>query len=130
MRTKFDVNLLNTFATENDIELIGNYEKLTRESIINGTCKNKNCNGEFNKKFRTLFVNNSFYCDSCVMKYKCEKIKETNIKNCGFTSNLKCPKTKEKIKQTNLIKYGCEFHLQNDEIKQKKNKYIYKQIWK
>ena len=42
MRTKFDVNLLNTFATENDIELIGNYEKLTRESIINGTCKNKN----------------------------------------------------------------------------------------
>ena len=41
MRTKFDVNLLNTFATENDIELIGNYEKLTRESIINGTCKNK-----------------------------------------------------------------------------------------
>lgn len=120
MRTKFDVNLLNTFATENDIELIGNYEKLTRESIINGKCKTENCNDEFNKAFRTLFVNNSFYCDSCVMKYKCEKIKETNVKNCGFTSNLKCPKTKEKIKQTNLIKYGCEFHLQNNEIKQKR----------
>jgi hypothetical protein len=120
MRTKFDVNLLNTFATENDIELIGIYENLTRESIIKGKCKTENCNEEFNKVFRTLFVNNSFYCYSCVMKYKFEKIKETNVKNCGFTSNLKSPKTKEKIKQTNLIKYGCEFHLQNNEIKQKR----------
>lgn len=120
MKTKFDINLLNTFATENGIELIGNYEKITRESFINGKCKTENCNGEFTKGFRSLFVNNSFYCDICVMKHKCEKIKETNIKNCGFSSNLQCPKTKEKIKQTNLIKYGCEFHIQNDEIKQKR----------
>lgn len=120
MRIKFNINLLNTFTRENDIQLIGNYNTLNRESIINGKCKTENCYGEFNKKFRTLFVNNSFYCDLCVTKNKYEKIKKTNLKNCGFTSNLKCPKTKEKIKETNLIKYGCEFHLQNDEIKQKR----------
>jgi hypothetical protein len=111
---------LNTFSQENSLEIIGDYEKLNRESFINGKCKTTECNGEFNKAFRTLLVNKSFFCDLCVIKNKCQKIKETNITNCGFTSNLKCPKTKEKIKQTNLIKYGCEFHLQNDEIKRKK----------
>ena len=120
MITKFDINLLNSFVNENSIELIGIYEKLTRETLINGNCKTENCDGKFNKAFRTLFINNSFYCDLCVMKNKCQKIKETNLKTCGFTSNLKCQKTKEKIKQTNLIKYGCEFHLKNDEIKNKR----------
>jgi hypothetical protein len=120
MKTKFDINLLEFFTNENSIELIGNYENLTRESIINGKCNTENCNGEFSKTFRTLFMNNSFYCNICAMKHKCEKIKETNIKNCGFNSNLQCPITKEKIKQTNLMKYGYKFHLQNNEVKQKR----------
>jgi hypothetical protein len=120
MKTKFDINLLKSFANENNIVINGNYEKLNRDSIINGKCNTIDCSSEFSKAFRTLYDNNSFYCDLCVMKNKCQKIKETNINNCGFTSNLKCPKTKEKIKQTNLIKYGCEFHLENDEIKNKR----------
>jgi hypothetical protein len=121
MRTKFDINLLNTFSQENSLEIIGDYEKLNRESFINGKCKTTECNGEFNKAFRTLLVNKSFFCDLCVIKNKCQKIKETNITNCGFTSNLKCPKTKEKIKQTNIEKYGYEFHLQNESIRKKRD---------
>jgi hypothetical protein len=118
--TKFDLNLLNSFVNEYGIELVGDYDKLNRESIINGKCKTENCIREFSKVFRTLFDNNSFYCDECMIKIKKSKIKETNIRNCGFSSNLLCPLTKEKIKQTNLLKYGCEFHLQNEEIKQKR----------
>jgi len=97
MRTKFDINLLNNFARENDIQLIGNYEKLTRESIINGKCKTENCNGEFNKNFRMLVQNKSFYCVFC---------QKTN--------------SQIKMKATNLIKYGSEFNLHNPEVKQKR----------
>lgn len=118
--TKFDLNLLNSFINEYNVDLIGDYNKLNRESIINGKCKTENCVGEFCKAFRTLVVNNSFYCDDCRDKIKYTKIKDTNIKNCGYTSNLLCPLTKKKIKQTNLKKYGFEFHLQNEEIKKKR----------
>lgn len=97
MRTKFDVNLLNTFATENDIKLIGIYENLTRESIIKGKCKTENCCGEFSKTFRMLLQNKGFYCVSC------QKIN-----------------SQTKMKATNLIKYGCEFNLDNLEVKQKR----------
>jgi ribosomal protein S26 len=118
---KFDLNLLNSFFNENGVELVGEYDKINRQSIIHGKCKTENCIGEFRKAFRTLFDNNSFYCDECMNQIKKSKIKETNIQNCGFSSNLLCPLTKEKIKQTNLLKYGCEFHLHNEEIKLKRN---------
>ena len=116
----FSAIFLNQFCIENDIELIGKYENVTRNTIINGLCKMNNCNTKFTKNFRTLVKNNSFYCDLCMIKIKVNKRKETHLKNCGFTTNLKCPITKEKIKQTNLIKYGCEHNSQNEEIKNKK----------
>jgi hypothetical protein len=53
-------------------------------------------------------------------KIKIENRKETHLKSCGFTTNLKCQLTKEKIKNTNLIKYGCEHNSQSEEIKNKK----------
>ena len=61
MKTKFDINLLNTFSQENSLEIIGTYEKLTCKSCITGKCKTIDCNSEFNKAFRTLLVNKSFF---------------------------------------------------------------------
>jgi hypothetical protein len=55
-----------------------------------------------------------------MIKIKVNKRKNTHLKNCGFTTNLKCPITKEKIKQTCLNKYGVEHNSQNLEIKNKK----------
>jgi hypothetical protein len=95
--TIFDLNLLNLFVNENGIELVGDYNKLTRESIINGKCKTENCIGEFCKTFRMLFKNKGFYCNNCQKKL-----------------------SREKMKKTNLIKYGCEFNLHNKDIKQKR----------
>jgi len=97
MRTKFDINLLNYFVNENSIELIGTYEKLTRESLINGKCKTENCDGKFCKNFRMLIKNKGFYCKSCQNK-----------------------NTQKKLQETNLIKYGCKFNLDNHEVKQKR----------
>jgi hypothetical protein len=55
-----------------------------------------------------------------MVKIIVENRKNAHLKNCGFTTNLKCPLTKEKIKKTNLIKYGFEHNSQNEEIKNKK----------
>jgi hypothetical protein len=98
MRTKFDINLLNKFSNENDIEIIGHYEKLNRQSIINGKCKTENCDGKFCKNFRMLIQNKCFYCKSCQNK-----------------------NTQQKLKATNLIKYGCEYNLDNPNVKQKRD---------
>lgn len=104
MRTSFNLELLDSFVHENDLTLIGQYDKLTRESIINGNCKTENCDGKFCKIFRMLFKNKGFYCKSC---------QNTN--------------TQKKLKATNLIKYGCEYNLNNQEVNQKRtNTYIEK----
>jgi len=80
MKTKFDLNLLNLFVNKNGVELVGEYDKLNRQSIIHGKCKTENCIGEFRKAFRTLFDNNSFYCDECMIQIKKSNIKDTFFK--------------------------------------------------
>jgi hypothetical protein len=119
---KFDINSLNNFAAEDNFELIGEYEKINRESIIKGKCKTPDCCNEFSKVFRTLYVNKSFYCEKCTIKIKVNKIQQTTFKNYGFNYSLLSPLIKEKIKQTNLTRYGYEFHLHNEDIKDKRNK--------
>ena len=118
----YSINRLNQFCSENNINLIGIYEHVTRTTMITGNCKTHNCLNIFTKNFRTLFINNSYYCELCMTNIKVNKRKNTHLKNCGFTTNLKCPQTQEKIKKTNLIKYGCEHNSQNQDIKNKKIK--------
>jgi hypothetical protein len=122
MRTKFDINLLNKFSNENDIEIIGHYEKLNRQSIINGKCKTNDCKCNFSKAFRTLFDNKSFYCEKCTTQIKVNKILETTMKNNGVMYSLKCQKIFEKMKKTNMKKYGVEYNSQIETVKIKKAK--------
>jgi hypothetical protein len=120
LKGSFGIDRLNEFIKENNLILLDDYSYVTRNTIISGICKTDNCNNNFKKNFRTLIRNNSFYCENCMIKIKVENRKKTHLKNCGFSTNLKCPITKEKIKQTNLIKYGCEHNSQCEFIKSKK----------
>jgi len=119
-KDSYNITRLLSFIETNNITLLDKYNKVTRNTIISGICKTDGCGSYFKKNFRTLIVNNSFYCDNCMIKIKVNHRKETHLKNCGFITNLKCPLTKEKIKNTNLIKYGCEHNSQSEEIKNKK----------
>jgi len=92
----FDINRLKEIVITNNVSLIGEYNYVTRDSLITGFCKTINCENQFTKNFRTLIKNNSYYCDNCMINIKINKRKETHIKNCGFSTNLKCPITKEK----------------------------------
>lgn len=116
----FNITRLISFTEINNITLLGEYNKTTRNTIISGACKTNDCGNYFKKGFETLIVNNSFYCENCMTKIKVENRRKTHLKNCGFTTNLKCPLTIEKIKQTNLVKYGVEHNSQSEIIKNKK----------
>ena len=62
--TKYNYELLKEFCKINDIELVGDYTNISnRDTIILGKCKNKDCLKTFEKNFRTLEKNNSFYCE-------------------------------------------------------------------
>ena len=116
----FNIDKLKSFISSNDVTLLGEYNNVTRNTIISGICKTPDCSNNFIKNFRTLVRNNSFFCEKCMIKIKIEHRRVTHLKNCGFTTNLKCPITKEKIKATNMIKYGYEHNSQSEDIKNKK----------
>jgi hypothetical protein len=122
----YNIERLNNFLFENKIKILKSEPKITRNTIITGFCKTINCKNMFSKNFRTLIKNNSYYCEDCMIKIIVDKRKNTNLKNCGFTTNLICPKTKEKIKKTTLQKFGCEHNSQSQLIKDKKIKTCYK----
>jgi hypothetical protein len=122
MRTKFDINLLNKFSNENDIEIIGHYEKLNGKSIINGKCKTIDCTGEFSKTFRTLFDNESFYCKHCLNNIRLNVFTSTMIKKYGVTTSFHYQEFKDKSKKTCLEKYGVENVNQCQKIKDKSKK--------
>jgi hypothetical protein len=119
MRKQFDINLLNSFANENNIEIIGNYEKLNCCSIINGKCKTIDCSGEFSKAFKTLFVNKGFYCKKCLNNIRLKVFTATMIKKYGITTAFHCEEFKNKSKNTCLEKYGVENANQCQKIKDK-----------
>jgi len=116
----FDITKLKLFIDEHKLSLIGDYNYITRNSLITGICKTPNCSNQFTKNFRTLIRNNSYYCEVCMTHIKINKRKETHIKNCGFSTNLKCPITKEKIRQTTFKKFGVEHISQCQSIKEQK----------
>ena len=53
-KVKYDVNILNVFCDENNILLTDDYSNkfVNRDTIIEGICKNSDCENIFSKPFR------------------------------------------------------------------------------
>lgn len=66
------------YCKNNNIQLLKNYDKINRESYIEGKCVN-NCEKEFNKNFRQL-VKTGAYCDDCMKIIASNKIKNALVK--------------------------------------------------
>jgi len=125
---KFDVNMLMDFCETNDILLLDDYSNkfINRDSVIEGICKNTDCENIFRKPFRELLKING-YCKDCSKENGKLKIVETNLKKYGVNCPLQLPEIREKIKQTTLQKYGVEHNSQSNKIKeQKKQKSLQK----
>jgi hypothetical protein len=77
MTKRFDINLLSTTLKLCNAEIIGEYDRLNRDSLIKYICK---CGKESQKVFETMFTNNSAYCDDCFKLIRKERAKERQIK--------------------------------------------------
>jgi len=118
---KYDVNALDNFCNENNLLLINDYSDrlINRNTIIDGICKNLDCENIFNKPFRQLLKING-YCEICSKENGKIKIINTNIKKYGVDNSMKLHDFKEKQKQTMINKYGVEHISQLENIKQQK----------
>lgn len=105
----FDLQFLNKFVEENNLELIESYEntKLNTNTRIKGKCKTLNCNGIFDKIFDGLVHNKIFCCDVCSKKEINERKIKTYIKNYGYQNPLQNPEFAEKHMKSlfNIKKY-------------------------
>jgi hypothetical protein len=113
--------MLIDFCKKNNIILINDYSHvfINRDSIVEGFCKNKECNNIFKKAFREL-IKIDGYCMECSKENGKLKIIETNLKKYGVKCCLQSPEIKEKCIKTNILKYGVEHNSQFSIIKDNK----------
>jgi hypothetical protein len=112
-----------TFQMLQDLNVLLSHDysqqKLTRESRIEGICKNEDCSNTFNKSFGVILTNGGPYCTSCTTINQRRKMKETSIDKYGVENPFQSDIVKEKIKNTCLEKYGVERASQLEEVKEK-----------
>jgi len=120
-KVKYDINVLTQFCDENNILLIDDYSSqiVNRDTIIEGICKNTNCENIFSKPLRQLLKING-YCEICSKENGKIKIIKTNLSKFGFDNAMKNQEVKDKQKKTMINKYGVEHNSQSDKIKQQK----------
>jgi hypothetical protein len=115
---RYDYTYLKSFCEENNIMLSEDYDNVNIFTIINGICKNENCENNFSKSFRSLVKTNG-YCLICAKELGNTKAKQTCLKKYGVENPNKSEDIKGKIKKTCLEKYGVEYISQAEEIKEK-----------
>lgn len=72
-KRKYDKILLDEFINRTGASLIGEYDILTRDNMIDFKC---NCGKISNKKFYTIVQHNSAFCDECTKNNRLIKIKQ------------------------------------------------------
>ena len=112
----YNKEFLIKYCAENSVILDKEYDKVNRDTRIEGKCINE-CDNHFNKGFREMFKIGAL-CKSCSVKNGIKKTKELFIKKYNGHP-LKNKEILEKMKQTNIERYGCEFVSQNTEIMNK-----------
>jgi hypothetical protein len=128
-KVKYDINILTQFCDDNNILLTDDYSNqfINRDTIIEGVCKNSDCENIFSKPFRQLLKING-YCEDCSKENGKIKVLETNIKKYGVDNAMKYQDFKEKQKQTMINKYGVEHNSQLESIKNKKKLTYFKKF--
>lgn len=104
-----------------NITLLGKYETVYSTTPIKGKCCTKNCEDEFNKKFKAL-LNTGPFCLACSKQKFYQKVREINLKKYGVANQFQRKEVKEQMKKTNLEKYGHENAAQSKVVKDKMKK--------
>jgi hypothetical protein len=73
IRKSYKKKDLNKYIEENNIELIGEYETVNRETRIKGKCKTDGCDEYFEKGFAYLLNNGEPICTMCISNKRFKK---------------------------------------------------------
>ncbi len=107
-KTKFNLELLNEISAKYAFTLIGEYDELTCQSKIKGSCSTPECEGIFEKTFHKLFQNSSSFCNKCMKKRMFDKKEQTNLIKYGTKSPSQNKNVKKKISNSHLNKTNLE----------------------
>jgi hypothetical protein len=126
LKCKYNLDYLITFCNENNITLNEDYTNkfINRDTIIEGICITTDCNAQFSRTFRELIKLNG-YCASCCKERGKIKIIKTNLKKYGVEYSLQSQIVRNKGIETTILKYGVDHISKLNSIKeQKKEKSI------
>jgi len=112
----FNKELLDECLSRDSAILIGDYNKLNRESKIKFTC---NCGKEYDKNFRLMYESGGAYCNKCTDKNRADKIKINTLEQYGVEYSFQREDIKEKSKNTIKVRYGVDNVTQIPGIKEK-----------
>ena len=93
-RIKYDIELLNTIVNRDKSKLIGEYESLNVQSVINFQCS---CGKEGSKKFRSLYIKGGALCEACAKINGRKKAESTNLQLFGVRNPFMSKEIQEKI---------------------------------
>jgi hypothetical protein len=96
---RYDLSYLLSYCEKNNVELLGKYNKVVRDTRINGICNNVNCKEVFSKVFRQI-IKAGAYCTTCSKIIKWERFRQSCLNNLGENHPLKVKEIKDKAKQT------------------------------
>ena len=71
----YNKDFLDSYCRVKEVVLIGDYDKVTRDSRIKGKCTYMSCREEFSKTFRQL-IKTGGYCDKCTLSKASKKIRD------------------------------------------------------
>jgi glutathione peroxidase-family protein len=114
-RTLYNRDLLDEILLRDGATLIGEYEKLNRETVIQFKCK---CGVECSKTFRRSYENMGCYCKKCGIEFTLDKMKKTMQEKHGVDYPSQSKDIREKVKATCIEHYGVEYSLQSPTIRQ------------
>ncbi len=117
-KIKYNIELLNNFCKENNLNILENYENTDVNCNIKLTskCVNENCNDFFNKKFHILYKTKLFTCKKCTIINSNKKNKQHFLSKYGTENISSVQEIKDKKIATCLKKYGVKNAAQNKEV--------------
>ncbi len=124
IRRKFDKTLLSEVIQRDNAILIGDYKKLTRNSIITFHC---NCSKQNSKAFRCIADLGGAFCNECNLKLAQEKHNLSCLQKYGVEHQSKSEQVRQKTINTYIEKYGVDHPCKSKDVQEKrKNTFIEK----
>lgn len=100
---KYTKELLEEILKEGDAICVEEYDRYNQRLKVKFQCK---CGEEAVKKFEMLYNYRYPYCETCSLKIKSEKCKQTCLEKYGVENAAMTAEVREKIEKTYMDKYG------------------------